>query len=328
MMKQTNSISVVIPNYNGKALLEKNIPFVYAALKTSAIEAFEVIVSDDHSSDDSVEFIRTTYPAIILIENSTNKGFSGNTNRGINKATKDLVFILNSDVELTEGYFKPLLPYFEKPDTFGVMGRIISLTSEKIQDGAKFADYSFAKIKTHINYTCPTKDSLYSYFLSGANSLVDREKLLKIGGFNEVFNPYNSEDVDLGFMAWRLGYKCYYDHKAVCRHPNSATLKKEPSQKLKHISKRNKYFLHVIHLSRLELSYYLVRLALKTCLRALILDTNYLKTTVSFVRSFDTCLASRRRLKALQQQNNQQISLRDVAQFINSEIGTTPITRF
>jgi GT2 family glycosyltransferase len=328
MMKQKNSISVVIPNYNGKALLEKNIPFVYAALKTSAIEEYEIIVSDDHSSDNSVAFIRTSYPAVILIENSTNKGFAGNTNIGISKATKDLVFILNSDVELTEGYFKPLLHYFEQPDTFGVMGRIISLTSDTIQDGAKFAEYSFAKIKTHINYTCPTKDSLYSYFLSGANALVDREKLLKIGGFNEVFNPYNSEDVDLGFMAWRLGYKCYYDHTAVCRHPNSATLKQEPSQKLKHISKRNRYFLHAIHLNRLELTYYLVRLALKTGVRALFLDTNYLKTSFSFFSSFTTCMKSRRRLKALQQQNNQRISLRNVAQFINSEIGTTPISRF
>lgn len=327
-MKTKNSISVVIPNFNGKPLLEKNIPFVYTALKTSDIEDFEIIVSDDHSSDNSVDFIRASYPAVILIENTTNKGFAGNTNIGIGKAGKDLVFILNSDVELTAGYFKTLLKYFEKPDTFGVMGRIISLNSDKIQDGAKFSEYSFAKIKTHINYICKTRYSLYSYFLSGANALVDREKLLKIGGFNEVFNPYNSEDVDLGFMAWRLGYKCYYDHNAVCRHPNSATLKREPSQKLKNISKRNKYFLHFIHLNRLELTYYLIHLAIKTFFRAIVLDSNYLKTTFSFVCSLDKCIESRHRLKELQKQNKQKISLRDVSFFINHEIGITPITRF
>ena len=60
------SISVVIPNYNGKNLLEENIPFVISALKTSQISDYEIIVSDDNSVDDSVIFIKNTYPFIKL----------------------------------------------------------------------------------------------------------------------------------------------------------------------------------------------------------------------------------------------------------------------
>jgi GT2 family glycosyltransferase len=115
------SISVVIPNYNGKHLLESNIPFVYAALRSSGITDFEIIVSDDASHDDSVDFLKSNYPAIILIENKINKGFSGNMNVGIFRSTKDLVLLLNSDVVLTAGYFKNQLHYFKKSDTFGVM---------------------------------------------------------------------------------------------------------------------------------------------------------------------------------------------------------------
>ena len=51
------SISIVIPNYNGKSLLETNIPYVYNALETSEISDYEIIIPDDASADDSVNFI-------------------------------------------------------------------------------------------------------------------------------------------------------------------------------------------------------------------------------------------------------------------------------
>ena len=75
------SISVVIPNYNGRHLLEQNLPSVYAALH--AVDcAFEVIVSDDASTDDSIAFIRENYPDVTLICNEKNGGFAININKG------------------------------------------------------------------------------------------------------------------------------------------------------------------------------------------------------------------------------------------------------
>jgi glycosyltransferase involved in cell wall biosynthesis len=68
-------ISIVIPNYNGKDLLERNIPSVFNALITSDITDFEIIVAEDASKDNSVEFLKSNYPEIILIENKVNKGF-------------------------------------------------------------------------------------------------------------------------------------------------------------------------------------------------------------------------------------------------------------
>ena len=249
-------ISIIIPNYNGKELLERNLPSVYNALKTSDISDFEIIIADDASKDNSVEFIKSSYPDIILIENKTNYGFGGNCNTGIFRASKELILLLNNDVVLTDGYFTPLLPYFEKPDTFGVMSRIVGLDSDKIQDGAKYPDYSFGNISPNKNYNCSNQSSLYSLYLSGANALVDRKKLIKLGGFDEIFNPFYLEDVDLGLRAWRAGYKCYYEHNAICRHPSSSTIKKEFSKEVKIISKRNKMYLHFIHLNNFELVYF------------------------------------------------------------------------
>lgn len=322
------SISIIIPNFNGKELLESNIPSVYNALRSSDINDFEIIIADDASKDNSVEFVKSSYPDIILIENKINKGFGGNTNTGIFKATKDLVMLLNTDVVLTNEYFKTLLPYFDKSDTFGVMCRIVGLDSDKIQDGAKYPDFSFANLATNTNYISETQSSLYSLYLSGANALVDRKKLVELGGFDEIFNPYNLEDVDLGLRAWRLGYKCYYEHNVICRHPGSATIKRESRKKIKIISKRNKMFLYFIQLNNLELTFYLILLTIKTFFRTLLLEFNYLKSYHLFLSSLIKCIQSRSRFRALQKQKNVHLSLRNVIDFISKSISKLDIERF
>lgn len=321
------SISVVIPNYNGKSLLEQNLPFVYNALQTSGITDYEIIIPDDASVDDSLNFLRTNYPEIITIESVANCGFSGNTNQGIFVAQKDLVLILNSDVELTAGYFNPLLSYFEKEDTFGVSGRIIAMDGEKIQDGAKFPEYSFTNIISTKNYISKDVDSLPTFFMSGANALIDRKKLVKMGGFNEMYNPYYSEDVDLGLRAWRLGYQLYYDHRAICKHPNSATIKKESSKKVKIISKRNKMYVHFLHLNGMELYLFLLKTSFKTLFRLLVLDFNFLKSFQLFLAN-TTALRQMKREFEKPKSGVQIKSTPEVIQTIQSKIKGLEIVKF
>ena len=94
----SKSVSVVIPNYNGAHLLQKNLPSVIRALDFIQVE-YEIIVVDDCSKDDSVLFIQTNYPAIKLIRNEKNGGFSISCNRGIELADKELILLLNTDIE-------------------------------------------------------------------------------------------------------------------------------------------------------------------------------------------------------------------------------------
>jgi GT2 family glycosyltransferase len=84
--------------------------------------------------------------------------------------------------------------------------------------------------------------------LSGANALVRREYLMELGGFCELFNPYYSEDVDLGLQAWRSGWKLYFQPLSICYHAQSSTIKKLPNERVRMIAKRNKHFLHFLHL--------------------------------------------------------------------------------
>ena len=195
------SISVVIPNYNGRSLLEANLPSVFAALAASGVE-HEVIVADDASTDDSVAYLEANHPNVTVVKSEQNGGFSTNINKGLRAATRELVFALNSDVRLTEDYFTPLLEYFDRPDTFGVMGSIMTEDGARLLDGAKYPAYSFGRIRSTLNYRLADGvargDWLPTLFLSGANALIDREKLNRAGWFSELFSPFYGEDVELG----------------------------------------------------------------------------------------------------------------------------------
>ena len=245
------SISVVIPNFNGESLLKQNLPSVFEALSFASLE-YEVIVSDDASSDNSILFLEKEFPEIKIVKNSKNQGFSKNINAGIQVATKDLVFALNSDVKLTKDYFVPILKYFDAEDTFGVMGRIVGLDNDIIQDSAKFPQLKGFNIKGTVNYLIENVDENFwipSFFLSGANALIDRKKLQLLHGYDEIYSPFYFEDVDLSIRAWKLGWKSYYEHNSICRHPNSITITKYNKKKVvKVIATRNKYMLHALHL--------------------------------------------------------------------------------
>ena len=316
------SISIIIPNFNGETLLKENIPSLFTSLSSSGVTDYEVIVPDDASIDGSIKFLENHYPEIIVIKNKVNKGFSGNVNTGIKIASKELVLILNSDVKLLDNYFSPLLKYFEVEDTFGVMGRIISMESDRIQDSAKYPYYTFGKIITTKNYLVDNRNTLYSLFMSGANSLVDRSKLIKLGGFNELFNPYYSEDADLGITAWRAGYKIYYEHNAICRHPNSATINKLNKNKVKTIAKRNKLILHYIHLDGFELAYFVSLYFLKGIFRLLILDLIYIKAIIMFCMSLKKISYYKRKT------NYRNKTLKEICTFIRNDIKGLKITKF
>src|SRR5574337_937420 len=216
-----NGISVVIPNYNGVQLFPHTLPTVFEALSTLQMP-YEVLVVDDCSPDGSADFLQKEFPDVRVISNEKNSGFVLTANRAVRSSQYDIVLLLNSDVQLTPHYFDNQLKYFDRDDTFGVMGRIIGWDDNIIQDGAKYPSFHGVKIKTSGNYLLQNeeemKNGLYTIYLSGANALLDKKKFLEIGGLNESFAPIYVEDYELSLRAWRLGWKCYYEHSSICRH--------------------------------------------------------------------------------------------------------------
>jgi GT2 family glycosyltransferase len=327
----SKGISVVIPNYNGIDLLADILPYLIIALDHSK-ENYEIIISDDCSTDDSLHFLENNYPGIILIKNPINKGFSPTINRGIFAAQFDYVLLLNSDVKLTPHYFEPLLRYFDKEDTFGVMGRIVGWDNEKIQDAAKYPSFYGAKIKTSGNYYAskPQKDDwLYSMYLSGANALVDKNKLWALGGFDELFAPFYVEDFELSLRAWRLGWKCYYDHFAICRHKTSISIKSKSSKNFVNtIYYRNKMFLHAIHLTGAQLLAWYLQLIPEILIRVCTLRFYYLKSLKMFFIKTSERKKSERKFLSLANQGHSLLSVQQVVKKIQASIHDRSIERF
>ncbi len=268
-MIHQKGISVIIPNYNGRLLLPEVLPPLYEALENAQLP-YEIIISDDCSTDETILFLQENFPDIILLQNQNNKGFSPTINKGIFAAKYDFLLLLNSDVKLVKDYFTNLLPYFDNEDTFGVMGRIIGWDDNSIQDGGKYPTFHAAKIKTSGNYIplqSKAEDRLYSMYLSGANAFLSREKMIMLGGFDEIFAPFYIEDVELSLRAWRLGWKCYYEHNSICRHKTSTTIKSKSNKTfVKKIYYRNKMFLHAIHLNERKLPIWYLQLAFEALL--------------------------------------------------------------
>jgi len=316
------SISVVIPNYNGKQLLEANLPSVYAALIFFK-DTSEIIIIDDASSDDSVIFIRQHYPDIKLLTNEINKGFSPTVNKGIFASKNELILVLNSDVQLKPDYFNEQLKYFSAADTFGVMGKIIDFRSPNIQDGAKFPKISFKGIKTTYNYI-PLKETpetwLPSFFLSGANALIDKEKLWALGGFDEIYAPYYYEDADLGIRAWRAGWKCYFEPRSICMHAASSTIGKLKSEKVKIIIERNRILFNQLHLSGRQLRFFKFWLLLRCFLKLLKGNSTIYNAIKLFNKNLVLMEHSRIALRELQKKNNVNYSAYDIEQIILKEI--------
>lgn len=310
-MKDLN-ISVVIPNYNGVHLFSETLSYLYQALKYCG-KQFEIILVDDCSTDDSVIYLRTNFPDIRIYENEKNSGFSTTINKGIFNAQYELIFLLNSDVKLLENYFEDQFKYFDFSDTFGVMGKIIGWDNDEVQDGAKYPDFHGFKLKTSKNCLPTNSQSgefMPSLYLSGANALVSREKLLLLKGFNELFSPFYIEDVDLSVRAWRCGFKCYFEPLSVCRHKTSESIKsKEKKVRIRTIYNRNKLYFHAIHLSGLNLIGWSIQTVFELLIKLISFRPDYLYSFIAVLKNIKEVKIARADFEQVCKTNNIKLSL-------------------
>jgi len=326
-----HGLSVVIPNYNGTGLFPHTLPTVFEALRAQPLP-WELIVVDDASTDDSVRWLQENYPDIILLQNATNGGFSVTVNKGVRAARYDLVLLLNSDVKLTPGYFAPLFPYFDRPDTFGVMGRIVGWEDELLQEGARLPFFHGFKLKTSGNYVLADEQEmnggLLSLYVSGANALLRRDRFLELGGLNELFSPFYVEDCELSLRAWRLGYTCYYEHAAICRHRTSTTIRTpERRRQVEIVYNRNKMLLHALHLPRWHRYGYYLQLVPETLLRLLSGKWTFVMAVGQFMDRYQGVRAAR--AKFLQTADRRRVAtVREVAARILHSIKHKKIIQF
>jgi GT2 family glycosyltransferase len=234
-------LSVLIPNYNGKELLKKNIPSIQAALEYAGV-SHEIIIVDDCSTDNSTDFLQKKYPEIVVLKNDVNLGFSKTCNFGIAQSRGKYLLLLNTDIELTPTYIQKCLSHFTNDNIFAVTGIAIDDSAHPQTTGILYHKGFFA-IKKYENH-----NDNETHFVSGANSMYETAKLKQLNGFNPIFSPYYFEDDDLSYRAMLKNWKSYFIKDAVCFHQGSASIKSAAcKRKIKRTYFRNKMIFNRLH---------------------------------------------------------------------------------
>ena len=191
------SISVILPNYNGRSLLAANIPSIIASLHTAQCE-YEIIIVDDCSDDDSVSMLRGDFPEVVILKNEVNQGFSATCNRGIHAAKFPLLCICNTDVTFSTDYFSHAIAHFKNPNLFALKGNIVNYASniDNIMNIEKASllhfKRGFFRFNNRVEYVPDSFTGKLNgqFVLLGCAFVCDREKMLRLKGFDEIFSPF------------------------------------------------------------------------------------------------------------------------------------------
>ena len=236
----TRAASVVIPNWNGSDLLEKYIPSIIRAMAAS--NENEIIVVDNGSSDGSAEFLRNRYPAVRVVALPENLGFGGGSNAGFAEAKNDIVVLLNSDMRTDENFLAPLLEGFSDERVFAVSCQIFFRDEKKPREETGLTQAWWANGGLRVRHRIDNRiRGAYPCFYGGGGSCAfDRRKFAELGGFDRLLSPFYLEDTDLGFLAWKRGWKVLYEPRSIVYHEHRGTIGKTFSEEyIQSILKKN-----------------------------------------------------------------------------------------
>ena len=223
-------LSVVILNWNGRRHLERYLPSVVAHTEGDA----EVVVADNGSTDDSLQWLRLNYPDVRVIRLDRNYGFAGGYNRALREVESEYVLLLNSDVEVTAGWWQPLVEVLDtESDVAAVAPKLLAdMERTKFEyAGASggFIDYlGFPFCRGRILSNVEEDRGQYDnrrdiFWASGAAMCCRRELFESLGGFDEDFFAH-MEEIDLQWRMQLAGWRIVVEPKSVVYHLGGGTL--------------------------------------------------------------------------------------------------------
>ena len=220
----THAASIVIPNWNGRDLLEKYLPSVLTAAQQCP--GSEVIVVDNGSTDGSAPWVLEKFPSVRLIALDSNLGFGAGSNEGFRHARHDIVVLLNSDMRVERDFLRPLLDGFSDERVFAVSCQIFFSDPAKKREETGLTEGWWQQGALRVAHRIePSIREPYPCFYGGGGSCAfDRRKFLSLGGFDELLRPFYLEDTDLGYVAWKRGWKVLYQPASVVYHEHRGTI--------------------------------------------------------------------------------------------------------
>jgi GT2 family glycosyltransferase len=229
-MKPT--VAVVILNWNGRHWLEKFLPFV---VKTT-YQPHEIIIADNASTDDSIDFLKKNYPHLRIILNSENGGFAKGYNDALSKVEADYYILLNSDIETPASWIEPVIELMEGDEMIAVaQPKILMYDNKELFEYAGASGgyidmfgYPFCRgrIFDSLEKDAGQYQSAQEVFWATGACLFIRASLFhQLGGFYEPLFAH-MEEIDLCWRLKNIGYKIYVCPESHVYHVGGGTLPK------------------------------------------------------------------------------------------------------
>jgi hypothetical protein len=262
-------IAVAILNWNGRKLLER---FLANVLENSTPLA-RVYLIDNNSSDDSIEYTRSNFPAVTIIALEDNYGYAGGYNKGLKFITEEFVVLLNSDVEVSANWLEPLYSCFTADASLAALQpKIKDLKSPKHFEYAGAAGgyidilgYPFCRGRVFDNLE-EDRQQYNNYqevfWATGACLAVRKSAFEQVGGLYEILFAH-MEEIDLCWRMQLAGFKVAVEPASEVYHLGGATLESYSPQKT-YLNFRNSLIILFLNLPHLH--------AIPTILARLVLD--------------------------------------------------------
>ena len=223
-------LSVIIVSYNVRYYLEQCLMSVF---RTTEGLACEVFVVDNHSRDDSVEYIRERFgERVHLIASNHNLGFARANNKAIAKAQGKYVLLLNPDTFVGESAIRQVLQFMDTHERAGGVGvRMFNANGSVARESrrglptplvslGKMLGFSNRYYMSHLSWNEPGRIEV----ISGAFCLLRRDALNKVGWLDEDFFMYG-EDIDLSYRVLKGGYENWYVPASILHYKGESTQK-------------------------------------------------------------------------------------------------------
>lgn len=225
-------VSVIILNWNGRALLAEYLPFV---LRNTNPEIGEVVVADNGSTDDSIRFLEEHFPGVRIIALDKNYGFAEGYNRAIAQIENPFCLLLNSDVAPEKGWLEPLYKFISSTPCAGaVQPKIRSYRNREYFEHAGAAGglidrhgfpYCYGRVFDKVEKDCGQYDGSPReiFWASGAALLTRTELYRELGGLDSSFFAH-MEEIDLCWRMQLKGWKIYCEPQSVVYHLGGGSL--------------------------------------------------------------------------------------------------------
>ena len=252
--------AVVILNWNGEKFLKQFLPSV---VNYTDLSVNEIVVADNGSTDNSIQLLKNEFPEVKTILLDNNYGFAGGYNKALAQIEAEYFLLLNSDVEVTQGWLDTLIEYMDEH-------RIVAACQPKVRafynkeyfehagaSGGFIDKYGFPFCRGRVFSTVEKDVGQYDgvseiFWATGACMLIRSEVFRKMGGFDDLFFAH-MEEIDL---CWRInsrGFKIVCLPQSVVYHVGGGTLNAENPRKT-YLNFRNNLLLLYKNLSQSELN--------------------------------------------------------------------------